>query len=201
MIDWDDYAANWDADEGARAYADAAVQSLERLLADCGQSLAGARVCDFGCGTGLLTERLAPRCASIDAVDSSDGMQRVLQAKVARLQLTHVRTLAEVSADGEPYDLVVCSSVCGFLPDYPATVVRLASRLRPGGMLVQWDWELDPDEAEPSGLTRDGIRQALEGAGLDVVAVETAFTVTAGQVSMRPLVGVGMKRGAPRMAE
>ena len=193
MIDWDGYAADWDEDEGARAYADAAVQSLERLLADGGLPLAGARVCDFGCGTGLLTERLAARCASIDAVDSSAGMLEVLEAKVARLRLTHVRAFSDLPVSDEPYDLVVCSSVCGFLSDYPGTLARLASRLRPGGMLVQWDWELDPDDEEPSGLTRDGIREAMQTAGLQVVSVATAFTVAIERTSMSPLMGVGKK--------
>ena len=120
-------------------------------------------------------------------------MLAVLRAKVAQRQLTYVRTLSELPTDGESYDLVVCSSVCGFLPDYPGTVERLASRLRPGGMFVQWDWEVDPDEEEPSGLTRDGIRQALEAARLEVLSVETAFTLTVGQESIGPLMGVGKK--------
>ena len=192
-IDWDDHADGWDEDEGVRAYADAAVASRERLLSDSGSVLATARVCDFGCGTGLLSERLAARGASVDAVDSSDAMLGVLEAKVARCQVQSVRPLSEVPADGRAYDLVVCSSVCGFLSDYPETLARLASRLRPGGIFVQWDWEVDPDEEDGSGLTRDEIRQALENAGLEVLSVKAAFSISVGQESMSPLMGAGRK--------
>ncbi|NQU36936.1 MAG: SAM-dependent methyltransferase, partial [Actinobacteria bacterium] len=73
MNEWDDYAANWDSDPGARGYARAAFLSLQPVLADSGVSLAGARVCDFGAGTGLLAEQLVAAGAAVDAVDTSPG--------------------------------------------------------------------------------------------------------------------------------
>lgn len=136
---WDDHARTWE-NVGTRAYAEAAFASLEHLLSCRSTSLAGARVCDFGCGTGLLTERLADRCSSIDAVDTSTGMLDVLKAKAARLQWPHVRPFTELPTKGSPYDLVVCSSVCAFLDDYPGTVERLVLQLKPGGLFLQWDW-------------------------------------------------------------
>ncbi len=151
MIDWDDHAKKWDDDDGARAYAEAAFGSLERLLESSRLQLAGASVCDFGCGTGLLTERLAAGGGSIDAVDSSEGMLDVLRDKVVRHQLKRVRPRADLTRDGRLYDLVVCSSVCGFLFDYPGTVGRLAARLRPGGLFVQWDWESEPEGGSSTG--------------------------------------------------
>ncbi len=193
MTEWDDYAATWDENEGAQAYADAALASLEKLLADSDLQLAGAHVCDFGCGTGLLAERLAVECGSIDAVDSSEGMLDVLKAKVAQRWLKNVRPLAELHTDDRLYDVVVCSSVCGFLTDYPGTLARLVSQLRPGGILVQWDWELDPDEEEAHGLTRDAIRDALETAGLEVLSVDVAFTIIVNDTSLSPLIGAGRK--------
>ena len=190
---WDEAAATWDTDEVTRAYAAAAFASLERLLATEATSLDGARVLDFGCGTGLLTEQLASRCSAIDAVDASQSMLAVLAAKIEREGWQHVRALAEVPAESAPYNLVVCSSVCAFLDDYPAEVSRLAEGLRPGGLFMQWDWELDPADDEPFGMTRDGIRSGLTGAGLEVIQVETAFSVPIGEHTMRPLLGVGRK--------
>ena len=84
----------------------------------------------------------------------------------------------------------MCPSVCAFLDDYPGTMARLVGGLRPGGLFVQWDWELDPADAEPWGLTRE----ALEHAGLEVLAVETALEVPFEQQVMRPLVGAGRSR-------
>ena len=48
---------------------------------------------DFGCGTGLLTLRLQPLVRSITGIDSSGGMIEMLRMKIARQNLTNVRTL------------------------------------------------------------------------------------------------------------
>jgi len=81
---WDEVAAEWDDGPAARAYAEAAFDSLLAALADRGATLAGSRVCDFGCGTGLLTEKLVDAVKSVDAVDTSSAMLEVLGAKVEK---------------------------------------------------------------------------------------------------------------------
>ena len=195
--EWDDYADGWDTDPAARAYAESAFESLTATLAARGRSLAGARVLDFGCGTGLLTERLADPAESVVAIDLSAKMVAQVDAKIGDRGWTHVRASvgshAEAAALGETFDLVVCSSVCAFVPDYPGTVAALSALLGPGGLFVQWDWELDPEAEEPYGLTREAIRSALEGAELTDIAVETAFERQFGEMLMRPLLGVGRR--------
>ena len=85
VSEWDEHAAGWDDNEAVRAYADAAHASLVSAVAAAGIELAGANVCDFGCGTGLLTERLvAAGCRHVDAVDTSSAMRAVLAAKIER---------------------------------------------------------------------------------------------------------------------
>ena len=69
-MSWDHYADDWDEDEGARAYSQSAFECLTRLSVERAVRLVGARVCDFGCGTGLLTEKLAPVCDVVGAVDT-----------------------------------------------------------------------------------------------------------------------------------
>lgn len=205
--EWGSVAATWDDSAEVRAYAAAAFESLGSVLAGHGLELAGAHTCDFGCGTGLLTERLVAAGARVDAVDSSPKMLEVLQEKVVARPLTGVRTAHSldeldvlVGDAGRVFDLIVCSSVCGFVPDYPATVVALTTRLRPGGLLVQWDWERqavaaddghDAADQDAVGLTRQEINNALAGAGLVDVMVDTAFELGVGDDVMRPLIGVG----------
>lgn len=190
-MDWDECATSWESDDGPRAYARAAFDSLLAEVDRRGFDLAGSRVCDFGCGTGLLTERLADSCAHIDAVDTSSAMLEVARAKIDRHGWTQVRALRELPGTGARYDLIVCSSVCGFVDDYAATASRLVARLQPGGLFVQWDWEADPDDAEPHGLTREVIRQTLTGVGLTSVTVDTGFAVSVGDQVMNPLMGCG----------
>jgi 2-polyprenyl-3-methyl-5-hydroxy-6-metoxy-1,4-benzoquinol methylase len=191
-VSWDEHAATWDQNEAARAYARAAFDTLAAAAERHGLPLAGARICDFGCGTGLLSERLMGRCYGIDAIDSSPAMLAVLRAKIAQHDWSRIRLYPEVPL-GEPYDLVVCSSVCAFLDDYAGSVSRLAARLRPGGLFVQWDWEAGPENAMPVGLSRETVRGALTAAGLEAISVETAFSERVGEMEMRPLMGVGRR--------
>ncbi len=147
---WAEEAATWNEDPAVVAYADAACASL---LASVPVG-SDTRVLDFGCGTGLLTERLAPHVREVVAVDASRAMVEVLAAKA----LPNVRfgvakwtpgTISDDELAAGPFDVVVCSSVCAFLDDYPGTLAMLADRLAPNGYFVQWDWELDPTAAEP----------------------------------------------------
>ncbi|MCB1028218.1 MAG: class I SAM-dependent methyltransferase [Microthrixaceae bacterium] len=141
----------------------------------------------------MLTERLAPTCGSIDAVDTSAAMLVVLDRKVEREGWNHVSTGRSVPADGPAYDLIVCSSVCSFVDDYPATAAELAHRLLPGGLFVQWDWERDPEVEGEDGLSRSEISTALAAAGLDSIDVGTGFEQAIGNVTMRPLMGIGRR--------
>lgn len=206
-MSWDSYAEGWDEDEGARAYAAAASESLTRLCSRRGIRLEGARVLDFGCGTGLLTEKLAPVCASVVALDTSPRMIECLEAKIERRGLANVSTttdgLDQAIADSAsplrgPFDLIVCSSVCSFLDDYPATALQLAQLLGAGGLFVQWDWEREPAAEDTDGLTRAEVRDALAAAGLVEIEVATAFEVPAQGTTMRPLMGAGQGPSAPR---
>lgn len=187
--EWAEHAGGWDDDPAARAYAAAAHRSLLEVVADHGLGLAGTHVLDFGCGTGLLTELLVDTVGPIDAVDTSPTMLAVLDRKVADRAWTTV-TLGSVVPDST-FDLIVCSSVCSFLDDYPATVADLVGRLRPGGVFVQWDWERVGDD--PHGLGRDEIRSALTLAGLEQIDVRTAFSVDVGEQTMDPLIGHGRR--------
>ena len=54
--------------------------------------------------------------------------------------------------------------MCAFLDDYAGTTGTLVRLLRPGGLFVQWDWELDPHAHEPFGLTRKQVRATLSGS-------------------------------------
>ena len=99
-----------------------------------------------------------------------------LRRKVERLGLTNVQTTTEAVGQavdhdatlfGDQFDLVVCSSVCAFLDDYPGTVNTLVQLLKPGGLFVQWDWELDPHAQEPFGLTREQVKTTLLSSGLE----------------------------------
>ena len=153
-----------------------------------------------------MTEQLAERAERVVALDTSTAMVEVLAAKVEQHGWSNVDAIA-ASLDSvrhdrpelftSTFDLVVASSVCAFLDDYPGTAAELATLLRPGGVFVQWDWELNDEDDEAVGLTRSQMLNALAVAHLSDIRVERAFEVEVEGETMRPLVGFGMVSPLP----
>ena len=71
---------------------------------------------------------------------------------------------------------------------------RASRALTPGGLFVQWDWEMEPEAPEPFGLSREQVRRALEGAELEIIALDTAFSVSVSEHEMSPLMGAARRR-------
>ncbi|AWL10707.1 2-polyprenyl-6-hydroxyphenol methylase [Saliniradius amylolyticus] len=186
---WDDYAPGWDSNEAVIAYADKAHQALIQVM-----DPAGFRVLDFGCGTGLLSERLSPSAASIVALDPAPKMIAVLENKGLSNVATITAGLDPKLAAEHPlltpgFDLIVASSALAFVPDYVETVSLLKQLLKPGGRLIQWDW-LKKQDDEGAGFSPHQIRSAMTAAGLVDCTVSTAFSVQAGGDKMDVLMGV-----------
>ena len=193
--EWDEFASGWDTNVDVRAYAAMAFDSWERKVSPLVRDLSICRVLDFGCGTGLLTEKLAPICGQILAVDTSAKMLDVLREKISEMSISNVTTMeVAVSATtvkenpdlAGKFDLIVASSVCSFLPDYETTLCNLVPMLNPGGLFVQWDWLAE--------MSVDRIRSSFEVAGLFDVSIEEAFTMESGDESMAVVLGIGRLR-------
>ena len=192
--DWDRYAAGWDRDEDVRFYADQAFASLVAHVDVRGADWRHRRVLDFGCGTGLLAEKLAPLVKGVVAVDTSAEMigelerkqLRNVQAIRADLDDPAIRSAASWFAD---FDLIVASSVCGFLPHYERTVATLCQALNANGIFVQWDWLASGDGS--TGLSLDRVSAALDEAGLEDVLVREVFSMSSDEGRMPVLMATG----------
>ena len=193
--DWDDYAKDWDRDAQPRHFSEQAFVSLNSHVNLSEEHCENARILDFGCGTGLLTEKLAPLAKEVIAVDTSPKMLEALREKAipnvtvvcADLDVPAVRRAA---AWLNGLDLIVASSVCGFLPDYEGTVRNLCRALRSGGHFVQWDWLASAVDDE-YGLPPERIVSALKKAGLQDVSVKEAFAISNDRASLPVLMGAG----------
>jgi len=98
-----------------------------------------ARGLEIGCSVGVLTQRLAPRCDALLAVDVSEralAAARTRCATCAQVDFARVRVPQDFPAG--PFDLVVVSEVAYYWSDADLALARdrIASSLAPGGELV-----------------------------------------------------------------
>jgi SAM-dependent methyltransferase len=192
-----EYARIWDGDEHAMLFADEALASLQALVDLHEPGWKRRRVLDFGCGTGLLTARLAPLVAEVVAVDISSAMLDVLAGKSIPNVVTHRGDLLDPTYRATAswlsgFDLVVTSCVCDALVDYPAALRILASALKPGGVLAQWDWIASDDDDD--GLRIDVVERALAAADLTCLHLGEAFHIDFEDDDVPVLMAVGMRR-------
>jgi len=191
---WNEHADGWDDNAAVQLYASRAFASLDARI-DFGRAgWKSRRVLDFGCGTGLLAEKIAPHVHEVMAVDTSEQMVAVLQGKgIRNVTAVHGDILDnDFAADERRYsdfDLICASSVCSFLPDYQNAVTALARLLRPAGHFVQWDWLAS--DGDGFGLSEVQIRDALGRAQLHNIQVEPAFEIEADGQTLPVLVGFG----------
>jgi len=186
---WDDYADGWDSNADVILYSEEAYNSLCEIL-----NPEGLRILDFGCGTGLLTERLAQSAHRIVALDPSEKMIAVLENKqlgnveTQCIELSDETVKSNVSLHSK-FDLIVASSVCAFLPDYEGALQLLKTLLKPNGIFVQWDW-LKSDEDADFGFTEEMIESTFINADLEVSLITKAFSLESKKGSMSVLMGV-----------
>jgi ubiquinone/menaquinone biosynthesis C-methylase UbiE len=134
VLDYDREAARYDATRGGDARAQAAADAIETLLT--GMGAARARIVDVGCGTGIVTVRLARPGRSVAGVERSGGM-----AAVAATRLPGQITLGDGSRlplGRESVDAVTMVWLLHLLnPADSASALGEAERvLRPGGLLI-----------------------------------------------------------------
>ena len=188
---WDDVAANWDSQASTNTYADKALQSLLQFV-----DVKGMHILDFGCGTGLLSQRLSPMVKDIVALDSSEAMIEQLDMK----ELPNVEPVVDTLTRGlvalhpafrTQFDLVVASSVCSFVPSYSEVADIVFSLINKEGYFIHWDWLSETDE--PGGMTIQHAQQVLTSVGFNRVEITTPFEVETPQGNFKVLMALAQK--------
>lgn len=129
MLDYDVEAARYDATRGGIPRARAAARAVLALLPDRTRTLL-----DVGCGTGLVTERLARPGLRVFGVDAAAGMVRTAAGRVGGAVVRgncHRLPFAD-----ESLDAVSAVWLLHLLPDALTVVAECARVLRPGGVFV-----------------------------------------------------------------
>ena len=186
---WDQCADGWDGNDDVIAYSEKAFSYLSDAV-----NLNGLIVLDFGCGTGLLTEKISPIASEVVALDPSEKMISILTDK----KLPNVTTVQEELSESlikkcilfsVKFDLIVASSVCSFLPEYEKTLALLKSLLVPVGTFIQWDW-LATEGNSDFGLSRERILSAYDKAGLKLQFLAPVFSLDSPEGDMSVLMGI-----------
>ncbi|EPE09375.1 methyltransferase type 11 [Ophiostoma piceae UAMH 11346] len=162
-------AAAWDNNPNVHQASERALQAILKYRPDLAEaktsgraSSQGLQVLEIGCGTGLLTLRLAPFVRSIVAVDAAKGMIDALTQKLARDDWSSVRDRvvplclvledpedpalpAGSSSDGTPtrrkFDLVISHLVLHHIGDHKTLLKMLFGSLASGGQVALTDYE------------------------------------------------------------
>ncbi|NUS17372.1 MAG: class I SAM-dependent methyltransferase [Streptomyces sp.] len=129
MLDYDVEAARYDATRGGEPRARAAARAVLALVPERARTLL-----DVGCGTGIVTERLARPGLRVFGVDAAHGMARKAAHRTGGAVVLgdcHRLPFADESLDA------VCAVwLLHLLPDAPTVVAECARVLRPGGVFV-----------------------------------------------------------------
>lgn len=182
---FDQEAARWDKNPARVKLA----ENISDAISKEGILRPNKDVLEFGCGTGLLTLRLAPLVQSVTGVDSSKGMLSVLDSKIESGRLSRVNTRFVDIEKGDilegTYDIVVCSMTLHHVKEIRPLLRQFHGVLRSRGYLAIAD--LDPEHGEfhgdndtvfHEGFDRALLRAALTETGFDDVRDRLAANIT-----------------------
>lgn len=132
-------------------------------------------VADLGCGSGTLSEALAPNVARVIAVDDSEAMLATARRRLERFDNVEVQRgeLEALPLEDGSVDAATLVLVLHHLPDPARAVAEVARALRPGGRLLLVDM-LPHDRREYRetmghvwlGFSRETIEAMVRDAGL-----------------------------------
>jgi ArsR family transcriptional regulator len=132
-------------------------------------------VADLGCGTGHLTQMVAPFVRQVIAVDASAAMLRSAKARIGDMPNVTIRRgdLEALPIDDGAVDLACLMLVLPYVAEPAAVIAEAARALKPGGRLLVSD--LMPHERseyrQTMGHQRQGVSEPellgwLEEAGV-----------------------------------
>jgi SAM-dependent methyltransferase len=96
---------------------------------------------DLGCGTGQITEALAPFVTRVIAVDRSRAMLKAAKKRLAEVENVEVRQgeLEALPIDDRALDAATLCLVLHHVPEPPAVLSEAVRVLRPGGRVLVID--------------------------------------------------------------
>lgn len=139
-------------------------------------------VADLGCGTGNVSEVLAPLVKRVCAVDSSEVMLDAARKRLKGAGLTNVHyqegRIEATGLDRASVDAAICVLVLCYVPDLHAAAREMHDIIRPGGRVLIIDMaEHDRVSYKHTmghrwlGIPQKALTDALQAAGLKDIRI------------------------------
>ncbi|KAI8848652.1 S-adenosyl-L-methionine-dependent methyltransferase [Chytridium lagenaria] len=190
-------ALDWDANPEHVSASQSAFEAISQRISLTPSTV----VLEIGCGTGLLSTRIAPHVESLLGVDTAPGMVGMFKTKIGPLSegkfpnINAKEVLLENPDDpaleGKKFDLAVSHLTLHHIPDMLSFAAVVKGTLKKGGRIAFTDFEDDganavrfhnPEIVVSHGVHRHGIdpneiQQILEKVGFIDIKVEKAWTM------------------------
>ena len=133
---------------------------------------------DLGCGTGAVSEALAPNVARVIAVDSASGMLALARRRLREHGNVELRQgeLESLPLEDDALDVAVLSLVLHYLPEPERALAEAARVVRAGGRLLVVDMSAHEREEYRErmghvwlGFAPEQMEQWLEDVGFEGV--------------------------------
>lgn len=141
---------------------------------------------DFGSGTGLLLERIAPHVGKITAVDVSQSMNAQLREKQSRLacEVEILEMDLETSPLHRAFDGIISSMTMHHIKDIAAMFAKFHAMLNKGGFIAIADLDREDGSfhtedtgVHHAGFDRETITKLAADAGFKNVATVTVSVI------------------------
>lgn len=162
------------------------VANIAKSVLDAIKFNQSMHIVDFGSGTGLLLEKIAPYVGKITAVDISKSMNLQLLAKQNRLdceidilEVNLEKTTIPIQVDG-----IVSSMTMHHVQDIESMFVKFYSMVKPGGFIAISDLDKEDGSFHTEdtgvfhyGFDRDVFANTATKAGFQFADVSSASVV------------------------
>lgn len=162
------------------------VKQIANAIVAATQLHGSIELMDFGSGTGLLLEQIAPYVGKITAVDVSPAMTAQLREKLARLAcpIEILQLDLESAPLDRKFDGIISSMTLHHVKDVPRIFATFYELLREGGFIALADLDREDGSfhsqdtgVHHAGFERDALCEVARAAGFREVLIKSASTL------------------------